>query len=206
MSAHGGPHEAGVDFAFDEKRQAEAAIILKRYPPDRKASAIMPLLTIAQAQYGGWLPREVIDYVADYIEMPRIRAYEVASFYDMYDTEPVGRIKVRVCTTTPCMLCGSEAIVEACKRELGIDVGESTPDGQFFLREFECLGACANAPIVWIDDDYYEDQTPESVKALLDAFKRGERPTPGSALGRVASAPIGERTSLLGKEGQNDAS
>ncbi|WGF89159.1 NADH-quinone oxidoreductase subunit NuoE [Marinivivus vitaminiproducens] len=207
MSAHGGPHEAGlVDFAFDETRRAQAETILKRYPADRRASAVMPLLTIAQAQFGGWLPREVVDYVADYVGMPRIRAYEVASFYDMYNTEPVGRIQVRVCTTTPCMLCGSDGIVDACKKELGVDIGESTPDGQFFLREFECLGACANAPIVWIDDDFYEDQTPESVKDLLDALKRGERPTPGSAKGRVASAPLGERTSLLGKEGQSDAS
>jgi NADH-quinone oxidoreductase subunit E len=184
-------------FAFTPENDARATAILKRYPRGREASAVLPLLQLAQDQAGGWLPQPALDFVADYLAMPPIRVYEVASFYDMYNTRPVGRIQIRICRTTPCWLCGSDDVLRACKDVLGIDVGGSTADGRFFLREFECLGACANAPMMWIDDDYYEDLTYESARAVVEALKAGERPTPGSQTGRKASMPIGGKKTLL---------
>jgi NADH-quinone oxidoreductase E subunit len=184
-------------FAFTPDNESRAQAFIGRYPQGRQASAVLPLLSLAQKQCGGWLPRPALDYVADYLEMPRIRVYEVASFYDMFNTVPVGRVQIRVCTTTPCWLCGSDEVIRACRDVLGIEVGESTPDMEFFLREFECLGACANAPMMWIDDDYFEDLTYDSTKAILDALRQGGRPKPGSQTGRRASMPAGGKTTLL---------
>jgi NADH-quinone oxidoreductase subunit E len=163
-------------FAFSPETMKKVEVILAKYPPAWRQSAVLPLLHLAQEQHGGWLPRAILDYVADFLGMPRIRVYEVATFYDMYNTDPVGRVQVRACTTTPCWLCGSDEVVRACRDALGVDLGESTPDGRFYLREFECLGACANAPILWVDDVFYEDLDYESTKAILEALKRGERP------------------------------
>jgi NADH-quinone oxidoreductase subunit E len=184
-------------FAFADEHRAEIETILAKYPEARKQSAVMPLLHLAQKQHGGWLPRAALDHVAAFLEMPRIKVYEVASFYDMYNTEPTGRIQVRVCTTTPCWLCGSDDIVRAAKDALGLEVGESSEDGRFFLREFECLGACCNAPMMWIDDDYYEDLDYNRAVSILEALKRGETPAPGPQSGRKGSEPLGERTTLL---------
>jgi NADH dehydrogenase (ubiquinone) flavoprotein 2 len=184
-------------FAFTPENAAEARAAIARYPAGRQASAVLALLTLAQNQCGGWLPKPALDHVADILQMPTIRVYEVASFYDMLNTRPVGRTQVRVCTTTPCWLCGSDEVVRACRDVLGIDIGESTADGRFFLREFECLGACANAPVLWVDDDYYEDLTYDSTRAVLEAVERGERPRAGSQTGRRASMPAGGQTTLL---------
>jgi len=184
-------------FAFTPDNEAAAKAAIGRYPPGRQASAVLALLTLAQEQNGGWLPQPALDYVAGYLQMPPIRVYEVASFYDMFNTKPVGRTQIRVCTTTPCWLCGSDAVLEACKDALGIGVGQSTADGRFFLREFECLGACANAPVLWIDDDYYEDLTYDSTAAILTTLLRGARPEPGSHAGRRASMPAGGKTTLM---------
>lgn len=184
-------------FAFSAENAPEVARILARYPDDRKASAVIPLLHLAQAQHGGWLPRAALDHVAELLAMPRIRVYEVASFYDMFNTEPTGRVQLRVCTTTPCWLCGSDAVLAACKEALGIEVGETTADGRFFLREFECLGACSNAPVLWVDDDFYEDLDGPKTRAIVEALKRGERPPPGPQSGRRGSEPLGNRTTLL---------
>ena len=183
-------------FAFTRENEELAQVIVQRYPEGRQASAVLPLLALAQDQAGGWLPQPALDFVAEYLRMPPIRVSEVASFYDMYNTRPVGRIQVRICTTTPCWLCGSDTVVRACRDALGIEVGQSTADGRFFLREFECLGACANAPIMWIDDDFYEDLDYDSTMAIIEALKRGERPTPGSQAGRVASMPAGGKRTL----------
>ncbi len=183
-------------FAFSAANEPEVARILGRYPAERKASAVLPLLHLAQAQHGGWLPPAALHHVADLLGMSRIRVYEVVTFYDMYNTAPVGRVQVRVCTTTPCWLCGSDDVVRACRDALGIDIGQSTDDGRFFLREFECLGACANAPVLWVDDDFYEDLDYERTKAILEALKRGERPPAGSQTGRTASMPAGGKTTL----------
>jgi NADH-quinone oxidoreductase subunit E len=190
-----------AEFAFTEENLQEAKRHLAKYPPGRQSSAVLPLLHLAQHQHGGWLPRAAIDYVADLLEMPRIRAYEVATFYDMYNTEPVGRVQVRVCTTTPCWLCGSEEVVRACEDALGCKVGQSTADGRFFLREFECLGACANAPMMWIDDHYYEDLDYERARAVIEALKRGERPRPGPQGERKVAMPAGGKTTLLDEAG-----
>lgn len=183
-------------FAFTPENLEKARQILARYPEGRQQSAVLPLLHLAQAQHGGWLPQAALDHVADFLGMPRIRVYEVATFYDMFNLEPVGRIQVRVCTTTPCWLCGSDEVLRACRDVLGIAPGESTPDGRFYLREFECLGACANAPMMWIDDDYYEDLDYARAKAVLEALVRGERPTPGPQSGRRGSMPAGGKTTL----------
>jgi NADH-quinone oxidoreductase subunit E len=191
-------------FAFDAASAEAAKLIVAKYPEARRQSAVLPLLHLAQKQHGGWLPRAALDHVADYLGMPRIRVYEVATFYDMFNTEPVGRIQVRVCTTTPCWLCGSDEVVRACREALGIDIGESTPDGRFFLREFECLGACSNAPMMWIDDDFYEDLDYERTRAVIEALKRGEPVQPGPQSGRRGSEPLGGQTTLLGG-GEADA-
>jgi NADH-quinone oxidoreductase subunit E len=187
----------GEPFVFTPENDAKARAIIGKYPPGRQASAVLPLLTIAQEQCGAWLSQPALDYVADYLGMPPIRVYEVASFYDMFNTGPVGRVQIRVCTTTPCWLCGSDEVVRACQDVLGIKVGESTPDMRFFLREFECLGACANAPMMWIDDDYYEDLTYDSARAIVEALRRGEWPKPGSQTGRKGSMAAGGKTTLF---------
>jgi NADH-quinone oxidoreductase E subunit len=204
MSAPGGKAEVRgamapdvEGFAFTAENLEQAKRILAKYPEPRKQSAVLPLLHLAQAQHGAWLPRACLDYVAEILEVPRIRVYEVASFYDMYNTVPVGRIQVRVCTTTPCWLCGSDDVVKACKDTLGVGIGESTADGQFFLREFECLGACSNAPVLWIDDDFYEDIDYAGTRKVLEALQRGERPTPGPQNGRKNAMPLGGKTTLL---------
>ena len=183
-------------FALTPENQARADAFIARYPEGRQASAVLAVLDLAQRQNGGWLSPAAVEHVSDMLDMAQIRIYEIISFYEMLHAEPVGEHMVRVCTTTPCMLRGSTGILEACKGELGVEVGETTGDGKFTLTEFECLGACVNAPIVWIDDDYYEDLDPEKTVAILKAFRAGERPEAGSQIGRRGSEPVGDWTSL----------
>jgi NADH-quinone oxidoreductase subunit E len=188
-------------FAWTAANAAEADAIIGRYPPARAHSAIMPLLWLAQNQMRdatgvAWLPLPVIEFVAQQIAMPKIRALEVASFYTMYNLAPVGRYHVQVCGTTPCMLRGSDDIIAACVAR-GLKKGAITNDGLFTLTEVECLGACANAPMVQINDDNFEDLTFESMTAILDTLIAGGAPQPGSAIGRTASCPEGGATSLL---------
>ena len=167
----------------------------------RQASAVLPLLDLAQRQHGGWLPRAAMDHVAGVLEMPRIRVYEVATFYTMYNLNPVGRYRVQVCTTTPCWLRGSDDVVAACRNKLGVDFGETTEDGLFTLQEVECLGACVNAPMILINDDYYEDLDAGGTEAILDALARGETPAPGPQNGRHTSEPEGGPTTLEAFQG-----
>ena len=189
-------------FAFTPDNAKTAKTIVGRYPPGRQQSAIIPLLDLAQRQVGtdtntqGWLPIPVIEYVAAYLEMPYIRAYEVATFYTMFNLRPVGRFHVQVCGTTPCMLRGSDDVFEACKAK-GMKKGHTTADGLFTLSEVECLGACANAPMVQINDDNYEDLTFDSMTAILDALARGETPKPGPQVDRKTSCPEGGPTTLV---------
>ncbi len=184
-------------FAFDADTLAAAEHIIARYPPRRKQSAVIPVLDLAQRAYGGWLPKAAIRAVADLLEMPEIRAFEVASFYTMFNLEPVGRHLVQLCRTTPCWLRGSDQIRSACCRHLGIGLGETTRDGLFTLVEVECLGACVNAPVVQINDEYYEDLDEESVVRLLSALAADDAPAPGSQLpGRHASEPVTGLTAL----------
>ena len=188
------------DFAWTEANATEAARIIALYPAGRRASAVMPLLWLAQYQVRdatgiAWLPVPVIEFVAREVGLPYIRVYEVASFYTMYNLKPVGRFHVQVCGTTPCMLRGSDDLIRAAK-DMGLAKGATTPDGLFTLTEVECLGACANAPMVQINDHNYEDLSYDAMRSLLEALARGETPTPGSQIGRTASCPDGGPTSL----------
>jgi len=183
-------------FTFSAEVREVADKIIARYPPGRQASAVMPLLDLAQRHAGGWLPRAAMDYVAGILEMAPIRVYEVATFYTMYQLEPVGEHVVQVCTTTPCALRNCASVVDACRDELGVDFGETTEDGKFTLFEVECLGACVNAPMMQIGDDYYEDLDEGSTKSILQALRRGEVPAPGPQSGRTSSEPGAGLTSL----------
>ena len=196
-------HAAGPAFAqperfeFTPEHRDEARRHVAKYPPGRQQSAVLPLLYIAQRQSGGWLPRAAMDHVAELLGMPRIRVYEVATFYTMFNLRPVGRYLLQACTTTPCWLRGSDAVVAACERQLGVGVGGTTADGLFTLVEVECLGACVNAPILQVNDDYYEDLDGPATEALLDALRSGAPPPAGSVVGRRGSAPIKGKTALI---------
>jgi NADH-quinone oxidoreductase E subunit len=184
-------------FAFTPENKALAEKFIAKYPPGRQASAVLPLLDLAQRQSGGWLPRAAMDHVAAALDMAPIRVYEVATFYSMFNLQPVGRHLIQICRTTPCWLRGSDKLTETCQAKLGIGLKETTADGKFTLTEVECLGACANAPVVQINDDYYEDLDAAKMEALLAALGRGEQPKPGSQIGRQGSAPEGGPTTLL---------
>lgn len=192
-SYHAG--EAG-GFAFTEGNAKRAAAAMAHYPEDRKSSAVMALLDLAQRQNDGWLSPEAIEYVANYLEMAPIRVYEVASFYTMYNTAPVGKHLVQVCRTTPCWLRGAAGLTGACRDKLGIGLGETTEDGLFTLVEVECLGACANAPVVQIGDDFFEDLSPERLGALLDDLAAGKEVAAGPQTGRQGSMAEGGSSTL----------
>ncbi len=187
-------------FVWTAENEAAAEKHIAKYPDGRQQSAVMPLLDLAQRQNGGHVTQEIIEYIADYLQMPPIRVQEVATFYTMYNHKPMGRHHVQVCTTTPCWLRGSDDVVAACKKRLGIGIGETTEDGLFTLSEVECAGACVNAPVVAIGDDYYEDIDGDSMTRLLDALAKGDAITPGSQTGRQTSAPDGGPKTLKGEE------
>ncbi|MEX1109676.1 MAG: NADH-quinone oxidoreductase subunit NuoE [Dongiaceae bacterium] len=197
MNSGNEPIEQPVSFAFDAANEAAARQWIAKYPKGRQASAVLPLLDLAQRQSGGWLPRAAMDHVAGILEMASIRVYEVATFYSMFNLKPVGRFHVQICRTTPCWLRGSDALREAAEKKLGVGLKQPTSDGLFTISEVECLGACCNAPMVQINDDFYEDLTPEEFAALLDALARGETPKTGSQSGRRGSEQVKERTTLL---------
>ena len=189
-------------FAFDTESEATIPAILAKYPPGRQASAVLPLLDLAQRQMGrttgsAWVPVAAMDEVARRLAMPPIRVYEIATFYTMFNLRPVGRFHLQLCTTTPCWLRGSDEIVATCRKVTGIaGWGETSADGLFTMSEVECLGACVNAPILQVNDDFYEDMDAAATERLLEALKKGEVPPPGSATGRLGSAPAGEPTTL----------
>jgi len=200
-------HRAGDagDFAFTPESMAKAEQAMACYPEGRKTSAILALLDIAQRQSGGWLPGEAIEYVANLLEIAPIRAHEVASFYSMLNLKPVGRHLIQVCRTTPCWLCGSDDVTRACLDTLGTGLGETTADGLFTVVEVECLGACANAPMVQINDDYYEDLTPQRMIEIIADLAAGKPVPTGSQTGRLGSCPASGPTTLLdsfGKDGE----
>ena len=197
------------NFAWTEANAAKAKEIVARYPEGRQRSAVMPLLDLAQRQVGeeentqGWLPIPVMEYVAAYLDMPVIRVVEVATFYFMYNIAPIGRFHVQVCGTTPCMLRGSDEIMAACKSR-GMSKGHTTADGMWSLTEVECMGNCASAPMVQINDDNYEDLTPERLNAVLDALAKGETPKAGTQEpGRHTVEPSGGPTTLLAMPSEN---
>jgi NADH-quinone oxidoreductase E subunit len=188
--------ETPTAFSFNEENLDRAREIISRYPEGRQASAVMPLLGLAQRQCGGWLPAAAIEYVADFLGLAPIRVYEVATFYTMYNLKPVGRHHVQVCTNLSCMLRGAEEIVRTCRETLDVKVGGTSADGLFTLDEVECLGACVNAPMMQIGDDYYEDLSPETARQILAELKAGRMPKTGSQIGRRSCEPIGGLTSL----------
>jgi len=183
------------NFVFTPENFEQARAIIARYPQGNHHSAVMPLLTLAQKQNGGWLPKAAMDYVAGILGMAPVRVWEVATFYNMYNLEPVGQHVVNVCTTTPCWLRGSDEVVKACEKHLGIECGETTPDGQFTLREVECLGACVNAPMAQIinaqGEYFYEDLTPQNVTRIFDVLTHGGTPKVGPQSGRKSTEPEG---------------
>ncbi len=182
-------------FAFTADYAEKAKAFIAKYPAGRQQSAVMPLLDLAQRQEG-WVSRAAMEVIAGMLDMAPIRVEEVATFYTMYNRKPVGKFHVQVCTNLPCMLRGSDDVVAAAKAALGVDFGDMTSDGLFTLSEVECLGACVNAPMMQINDDYYEDLDANSTKAVLEALKRGETPKPGPQNGRQFSCPAGGPTSL----------
>ncbi len=196
MGAKSDMIEQPKSFSFTTENLARAQRIIAKYPEGRQASAVIPLLDIAQRQSGNWLPLAAMNYVAEMLEMPRIRVYEVASFYTMFNKEEVGKNFVQICTTTPCWLRGSDEIKKICRNKLGIGVNETTADGKFTVVEVECLGACVNAPMVQVNDDYYEDLTPENMSKLLDDLALGKKPSVGSQVGRRGSCAQNGPTSL----------
>jgi len=193
-------------FAFDAESEAKIAEILKRYPQGRQASAVVPLLYLVQNQMrrqtgSAWVPRVAMDVVAERLGMPPIRVYEVATFYTMFNTRPIGKYHLQICGTTPCWLRGSDEVLRACKDAGGLrGYGDTSADGLFTLSEVECMGACVNAPMMAVNEDYYEDLDYESTVKLIEALKRGERPPPGSAIGRRSSEAAGGATSLTDAE------
>ena len=183
-------------FSWTPENEAQAQKHIAKYPEGRQQSAVMPLLDIAQRQNGGHLTIEIMEYIADYLDMAPIKVQEVATFYTMYNHKPVGKHHVQVCGTTPCWLRGSDEIISACKSKLGIGMGETTADGQFTLSEVECAGACVNAPVVAINDDYYEDLTAETMTKILEDLAAGKEVKPGPQVDRQTSAPVGGATTL----------
>lgn len=194
-------------FKFTTANMKKVKEYMALYPKGRQQSAVMPLLDLAQRQvgkegakanpvYGGWIPRAAMDHIADLLDMHKVKVYEVASFYSMYNTAPVGKYLIQACTTTPCWLCNSDAVVNACKKKLGIGLGETTKDGKFTLMEVECLGACVNAPMVQINDYYYEDLTGDSMGEIIDMLAQDVKPKLGSQKGRKASMPLTGPTTL----------
>ena len=177
-------------FTFTKENLIRAQEVISHYPEGRQRSAIIALLDIAQRQNQGWLSQDVIEYVADFLNTPYIRAYEVASFYSMFNLKPVGKHHIQVCGTTPCWLRGAADIMSTCEKDLGIKCKDTTKDGLFTLSEVECLGACVNAPMVQINDDYYEDLSPKLMSDILTKLKSGKQIQSGSQIGRQTSAPI----------------
>ena len=200
-------HDEPAHFAFDADSEAQLGKIIARYPAGKQASAVIPLLYVAQRQMGrltgsAWVPRAAMDVIGERLSMPPIRVYEVATFYFMFNMKPIGRFHLQLCGTTPCMLRGSDDIMRACHDAAHVKVGQTSEDGLFTLTEVECLGACVNAPVLQVDDDYYEDLDYDRTLALIEALKRGERPKPGSTIGRHASAPEGGPLTLTDVAGE----
>ncbi|SFK67778.1 complex I 24 kDa subunit family protein [Falsiroseomonas stagni] len=199
--------EQPTHFSFDAESEAQISKVLARYPEAKKASATIPLLYVVQRQMGrttgsAWVPNVAMDEIAKRLGVAPIRVYEVATFYFMFNMKPIGKHHLQLCGTTPCMLRGSDDVMRACHDAAHVKVGQTSSDGLFTLTEVECLGACVNAPVLQVDDDYYEDLDYDRTVALIEALKRGERPKPGSTIGRQTSAPEGGPLTLLDVAGE----
>ena len=177
------------DFTFNAGNLSKAKEILKIYPKNYKESSIMPLLSIAQYQNDGWLPKKAIEYVSKFLNVPEIKVLEIATFYSMYNLSPVGKNHIEVCTTSPCMLRGSDEILVKLKKLTGINTGEISKDCVFSLNKVECLGACVNAPVVKINENYYEDLNLQSVEELINNLRNNKKIKIGPQTSRKGSEP-----------------
>jgi len=197
MSVKRPSKEQPNNFEFSSASLKAAKIIIAKYPKGKQQSAVMALLYIVQKQNSNWIPLVAMKYVAKFLEMPYIKVYEVATFYTMYNLAPVGKHFIQICTTTPCMIRGAYKLVEACKEKISKKENELSEDKNCSWVEVECLGACVNAPMMQINDDYYEDLNKENTLKILDKILRGETPKPGSYRGRVNNEPENNRKTLM---------
>ena len=186
------------NFEFNKKNIELAKKIISNYPEDKQQSAVMSLLYLAQRQNNNWIPLVAMKYIAKFLNMPYIKVYEVATFYSMYNLTPVGKYFFQVCTTTPCMIRGAYNLVNVCKKKISEKEGEISKDGKSSWIEVECLGACVNAPMIQINDDYFEDLDPKKLEKIIDQISKNESPKPGSYRGRLNSEPENIRKTLLG--------
>ena len=184
-------------FEFDQKSLEAAKKILSNYPKGKEKSAVMALLYIAQRQNNNWIPLSAIKYIAKFLNMPYIKVYEVATFYSMYNLSPVGNFHVQICTTTPCMIRGAYKIVDVCKKKISEKENVLSENGNCSWTEVECLGACINAPMMQINNDYYEDLDIRQSEKIIDEVLLGKKPKPGSYRGRINSEPENNRKTLL---------
>ena len=187
-------------FEFNSKSLEAAKKIISNYPKGKQQSAVMALLYIAQRQNDNWIPLSAMKYIAKMLEMPYIKVYEVATFYTMYNLAPVGDYFFQVCTTTPCMIRGAYKLVDVCKKKISEKESEITENGKASWMEVECLGACVNAPMIQINDDYFEDLNEEKLEKIIDQINKNQKPKPGSYRGRLSSEPENIRKTLLGNK------
>jgi NADH-quinone oxidoreductase subunit E len=187
-------------FEFNNKNLEAAKKIISNYPNGKQQSAVMALLYIAQRQNDNWIPLSAMKYIAKKLEMPYIKVYEVATFYTMYNLAPVGDYFFQVCTTTPCMIRGAYKLVDVCKKKISEKESEITENGKASWMEVECLGACVNAPMIQINDDYFEDLNEEKLEKIIDQINKNQKPKPGSYRGRLSSEPENIRKTLLGNK------
>ena len=185
-------------FEFNDKNIELAKKMINNYPEGKQQSAVMSLLYLAQRQNNNWIPLAAMKYIAKFLNMPYIKVYEVATFYSMYNLSPVGKFFYQVCTTTPCMLRGAYKLVDVCKKKISNKENEISNDGNSSWMEVECLGACINAPMIQINDEYYEDLDEKKLENIIDQTMKGKTPKPGSYRGRVNSEPENNRTTLVG--------
>jgi|TARA_Y100000817_G_scaffold224081_1_gene177102 NADH-quinone oxidoreductase E subunit len=185
-------------FEFNDKNIELAKKMINNYPEGKQQSAVMSLLYLAQRQNNNWIPLAAMKYIAKFLNMPYIKVYEVATFYSMYNLSPVGKFFYQVCTTTPCMLRGAYKLVDVCKKKISNKENEISSDGNSSWMEVECLGACINAPMIQINDEYYEDLDEKKLENIIEQTMKGKTPKPGSYRGRVNSEPENNRTTLVG--------
>ena len=185
-------------FEFDLKNKQTADKIIQNYPSGKQQSSVMALLYLAQKQNDNWIPLSAMKYIAKYLDMPYIKVYEVATFYSMYNLTPVGKYFFQVCTTTPCMLRGAYNLVEVCKKKISEEENMLSKDGKTSWLEVECLGACVNAPMLQLNEDYYEDLDSATLEKIIDKISNNEAPQPGSYRGRLSSEPENTRKTLIG--------
>ena len=197
MSLRRPSKEQPKNFEFSHSSLEAAKLIVIKYPKDKRQSAVMALLYIAQKQNSNWIPLAAMKYIGKFLDMPYIKVYEVATFYTMYNLAPVGKFFIQVCTTTPCMIRGAYKLVEACKEKISKNENELSKDQSCSWMEVECLGACVNAPMLQINDDYYEDLDKEKTLKILDKILSGEIAKPGSYRGRINNEPENNRKTLM---------